>query len=170
MNGFVVVKRECINGAKVGGPFNPAMNIARKLPARSSSRLAIGCIIVLCVVSRAALGSEVLEQKFEGVVAPRLWVQVVPQVDGVINRILVAPGQHVSKGDILFEMDAEDFSIDLRIAQADLAEARARLNLAEDAAERQAELLKKNSTAKELARHSELDVEIARANVARGVI
>jgi membrane fusion protein, multidrug efflux system len=128
--------------------------------------LGAACVVALCMMSRAALTSEVLEQKFDAVVTPLLWVQVVPQVDGVISRILVAPGQHVSKGEILFEMDAEDYAIDVRIAQSELDEARARLSFAEDAAERQAELLKKNSTAKELARHSEMDVAIARANVA----
>ena len=93
-------------------------------------------------------------------------VQVVPKVDGVISRILFAPGQRVSKGDALFEMDADDYAIDVRIAQSELAEARARLSMAEDAAERQADLLKKNSTSKQLARQTEIEVEIARANVA----
>ncbi len=162
---LAISQRECINVAKLGDPYSQAAKIITR--ALLSSRVLIACIIVLCTISRPVFGSEVLEQKFDGVVAPRLWVQVVPQLDGVISRILVAPGQRVSKGDILFEMDPEDFAIDVRIAQADLAEARARLSLAEDAAERQAELLRKNSTAKELARHSELDVEIARANVAR---
>jgi membrane fusion protein, multidrug efflux system len=159
---LAIARHGCIDGVKGG-----FAKIASKELVRSSSRLGLACVVALCMMSKAGLASEVLEQKFDGVVAPRLWVQVVPQVDGVISRILVAPGQHVSKGDILFEMDAEEFAIDVRIAQSDLDEARARLSLAEDAAERQAELLKKNSTAKELARHSELDVEIARANVAR---
>ena len=113
------------------------------------------------------LGSDILEQKFDGIVVPRLWVQVVPQVDGVIGQILVAPGQRVSKGDILFEIDPEAFAIDVRIAESELAEARARLTMAEDAAKRQAELVKQNATAKQLARSSQIEVEIARAIVAR---
>jgi multidrug resistance efflux pump len=92
--------------------------IARERLARSASRLAAACVTVLCTISCAAFGSEVLEQKFDGVVAPRLWVQVVPQVDGVISRILVAPGQRVAKGDVLFEMDGEEYAIDVRIAEA----------------------------------------------------
>jgi RND family efflux transporter MFP subunit len=147
--------------------FNHITKTRCKMQIRPRTRLRAASIIVLCLVSGAALGSEVLEQRFDGIVAPRLSVQVVPQVDGVISRILVAPGQHVSKGDILFEIDPDDYAIDVRIAESDLAEARARLGLAEDAATRQAELLKKNSTAKELARRSEIEVEIARAVVAR---
>jgi membrane fusion protein (multidrug efflux system) len=167
MKAFAKVRYQCVDRAKAGGPFGQVAEMAGKRLARSRSPLAVACVIVLCAMARVALASDILEQKFDGVVAPRLWVQVVPQLDGVISRILVAPGQRVAKGDILFEMDGEEFAIDVRIAQADLAEARARLNLAEDAAQRQAELVKKNSTPKELARHTELDVEIARANVAR---
>ena len=125
------------------------------------------CVAVLPLIPGTVLGSDILEQKFEGIVVPRLWVQVVPQVDGVISRLLVVPGQRVSKGDILFEMDPEAFAIDVRIAQSELAEARARLTMAEDAAERQAELVKQNATAKQLARSSQIEVEIARAIVAR---
>jgi membrane fusion protein, multidrug efflux system len=167
MKAFAKVRDQGIGRAKAGGPFGQVATMAGKRRARWRNRLTIASVIVLCATARAAFASDILEQKFDGVVAPRLWAQVVPQLDGVISRILVAPGQRVAKGDILFEMDGEEFAIDVRIAQADLAEARARLNLAEDAAQRQAELVKKNSTPKELARHTELDVEIARANVAR---
>ena len=117
-----------------------------------------GCVfataVVIWLLPRLGLASEVLEQKFDGVVKARLWVQVVPQVDGVIRRILFAPGQRVSKGDVLFETD--DFAIDVRIAQAELDKSRARLGMAEDAAGRQAELIKQNSTAKQVARQSEI--------------
>ena len=73
-----------------------------------------------------------------------------------------------SKGDVLFEMDADDFAIDVRIAQSELDEARARLRLAEDAsAARPQRLLRQNATAQQLApRRTEIEVEIARANVA----
>jgi membrane fusion protein (multidrug efflux system) len=119
------------------------------------------------LVPRVGIASEALEQKFDGVVVPRQLVQVVPQVNGVVSRILFVPGQHVSKGDVLFEKDADDFAIDARIAQAELDEARARLSLAQDAAARQAQLLRQNATAQQLARQTEIEVEIARANVAR---
>ena len=139
------------------------------LRPRSQGRAA--CVFALSVVvwliPHVGLASEALEQKFDGIVVPRLWVQVVPQVDGVISRILFVPGQRISKGDILFEMNADDFAIDVRIAQSELDEARAHLSLAEDAAERQAVLLKQNATPKQLARQTEIELEIARANVAR---
>jgi membrane fusion protein (multidrug efflux system) len=63
-------------------------------------------------------------------------------------------------------MDADDFAIDVRIAQSELDEARAHLTLAEDAAARQAQLLRQNATIRQLARQTEIEVEIARAIVA----
>jgi RND family efflux transporter MFP subunit len=119
------------------------------------------------LIPRQGIASEALEQKFDGVVVPSQWVQVVPQVNGVVSRILFVPGQRVSKGDVLFEMDADDFAIDVRIAQAELDEASARLSLAKDAAERQEQLLTQNATARQLARQTKIEVEIARANVDR---
>ena len=123
--------------------------------------------VLIWLIPRHGIASEALEQKFDGVVAPSEWVQVVPQINGVVRRILFVPGQRVSKGDVLFEMDADDFAIDVRIAQSELDEARARLSLAKDAAERQTRLLRQNATAQQLARHTEIEVEIARANVDR---
>ena len=132
--------------------------------ARAARFLALS--IVIWSIPTVGSASEALEQKFDGVVVPRQWVQVVPQVNGVVSRILFEPGQRVSKGDVLFEMDADDFAIDVRIAQSELDEARARLSLAKDAAERQARLLRQNATAQQLARQTEIEVEIARAKVA----
>ena len=133
--------------------------------ARAARVLALS--IVIWLIPPVGRASEALEQKFDGVVVPRQWVQVVPEVNGVVSRILFVPGQRVSKGDVLFEMDARDFTIDVRIAQSELDEARARLSLAKDAAERQARLLRQNATPQQLARQTEIEVEIARANVAR---
>jgi len=135
------------------------------------SRTRAACVfalsVILWLIPRLGIASEALEQKFDGVVVPSEWVQVVPHMNGVVTRILFVPGQRVSKGDVLFEMDADDFAIDVRIAQSELDEARARLILAKDAAERQARLLRQNATAQQLARHTEIEVEIARANVDR---
>ena len=64
-------------------------------------------------------------------------------------------------------MEADDFALDVRMAQAELDEARARLSLAEDTAARQAILLRQNATVKQLARQSEIEVAIERAIVAR---
>ena len=134
---------------------------------RATAGLIVALSVVLCWIPNVAPASEALEQKFDGIVVPHLWVQVVPQIHGVISRILFEPGQRVAKGDVLFDIDPGDLAIDVRIAQAELDESNARVGLAEDAAGRQRELLKKNSTAKQAAQQSEADVQIARAIDAR---
>jgi RND family efflux transporter MFP subunit len=134
---------------------------------RARAGLVVALFIIICRSPSAAPASEALEQKFDGIVVPHLWVQVVPQIHGVISRILFEPGQQVAKGDVLFDIDSDDFAIDVRIAQAELDQSSARVGLAEDAAGRQRELLQKNSTAKQTARQSETDVQIARAIDAR---
>ena len=91
-----------------------ALNLYFRNRARAARVLALS--IVIWLIPPVGSASEALEQKFDGVVVPRQWVQVVPQVNGVVSRILFVPGQRVSKGDVLFEMDADDFAIDVRIA------------------------------------------------------
>ena len=139
----------------------------RRFRSRTTVAYVFALSVAILLIPPVGIASEALEQKFDGVVVPSQWVQVVPQINGVVSRILFAPGQRVSKGDVLFEMDADDFAIDVRIAQAELDEASARLSLAEDAAERQAQLLTQNATARQLARQTKIEVEIARANVDR---
>jgi multidrug resistance efflux pump len=135
--------------------------------SRANAACVFALSIVIWLIPRVGIASEALDQKFDGVVVPCQWVQVVPHQDGVVSRILFEPGQHVSKGDILFEMEADDFALDVRMAQAELDEARARVSLAEDTAARQAILLRQNATVKQLARQSEIEVAIERAIVAR---
>jgi membrane fusion protein (multidrug efflux system) len=168
MKAFSIVRHPCIDIAKADhGALKQARKVARKESVRCPTQLWVACVIALLLVPSVVFGSDVLEQEFDGIVVPRLGVQVVPQVEGIISRVLFNPGQRVSKGDILFEIDPEAFALNVRAAQAELDEARARLSMAEDAAGRQAVLLKQNSTNKQLARQTEIDVEIARAVVAR---
>jgi membrane fusion protein, multidrug efflux system len=144
---------------------NSALNLCFRDPARVALLFALSLVIWL--IPRFVPASDVLEQKFDGVVVPRSWVQVVPEIRGAISRISFTPGQSVSRGDVLFEIDPGDFSIDVRMAQAELAESSAHLKMAEDAAERQRKLLAENSTAVQAAQQSITDVEIARAIDAR---
>jgi membrane fusion protein, multidrug efflux system len=138
------------------------MNIAG---TRVGSLLAL--LVFVCWLPRFAPASEALEQKFDGVVVPRQWVQVVPEIHGVISQISFTPGQSVAKGDVLFEIEPDDYAIDVRLAQAELDQSSAHLSMTEDAAARQKVLLAENSTAKQAAQQSETDVEIARAIKAR---
>ena len=160
-----LLSKLCSLSDRTAKAIKSALNLCFHSGARAARVLALS--IVIWLIPPVGNASEALEQKFDGVVVPRQWVQVVPQVNGVVSRTLFVPGQRVSKGDVLFEMDADDFAIDVRIAQSELDEARARLSLAEDTAARQAILLRQNATVKQLARQSEIDVAIERAIVAR---
>ena len=73
-----------------------ALNLYFHSRARAARVLALS--IVIWLIPRVGIASEALDQKFDGVVVPCQWVQVVPQVNGVVSRILFEPGQHVSKG------------------------------------------------------------------------
>jgi multidrug efflux pump subunit AcrA (membrane-fusion protein) len=85
-----------------------ALNLYFHSRARAARILALS--IVIWSIPPVGIASEALEQRFDGVVVPRQWVQVVPQVSPVVSRILFVPGQRVSKGDV----DADDFAIDVR--------------------------------------------------------
>lgn len=114
-----------------------------------------------------AHGAEPLTLNLTGVVEPRERVAIANQVTGIVSKVLVLAGQHVEKGDALFELDAEPFKIDVATAKAELDEARARLRLAEDVASRQGRLAERGSGAEARATQSVLEVEVARAVVAR---
>lgn len=115
----------------------------------------------------AALGADPLTLNLSGVVEPRERVAIANQVTGVVSKVLVVAGQHVERGDALFELDSEPFKIDVATAKAELDEARARLRLAEDVAARQGRLAERGSGAEARATQSEIEVEVARAVVAR---
>jgi multidrug efflux pump subunit AcrA (membrane-fusion protein) len=140
-----------------------AVKSALNLESRASAACVFALSIVIWLIPRVGIASQALDQTFDGVVEPCQWVQVVPHEDGVVSRILFEPGQRVSKGDVLFEMEDDDFALDVRMAQSELDEARARLSMAEDAAARQAQLLRQSATVQQLAR---IEVKIARAIVA----
>jgi membrane fusion protein, multidrug efflux system len=113
------------------------------------------------------LAAEALELKFDGTVVARQFMQVAPQVSGAVSRILFVPGQRVAQGDVLFELDADVFKIDVSAAQSELDEARARLSLAADEAARQAQLMEHSATPAARAKQTAIEVQIARAVVAR---
>lgn len=65
-----------------------------------------------------------------GKVAAREVVSVEPQVSGRITRIHFSDGAHLRKGDLLFTIDPRPFQAQLDAAEANLAQAKAALDLA----------------------------------------
>ncbi len=68
-----------------------------------------------------------IELRNIGVVQPVASVTLQSQVDGVVKDVLVQPGQHVTKGQILFQLDARPFQAALAQAQANVTVDQARV-------------------------------------------
>jgi HlyD family secretion protein len=65
----------------------------------------------------------------DGVIVPAVLVEVKSKAAGVVEKILVEPGQQVKAGDILVELDKKQLLADLRQAEADLAARKAQFEL-----------------------------------------
>lgn len=137
---------------------------ANRIPTRALRAVGFAVAILLPL---AAHGADPLTLNLTGVVEPRERVAIANQVTGVVSKVLVVAGQHVEKGEVLFEIDPEPFKIDVATAKAELDEARARLRLADDVASRQGRLAERGSGAEARATQSVIEVEMARAVVAR---
>jgi RND family efflux transporter MFP subunit len=68
-------------------------------------------------------------------------VKVAPDVSGLVTAIDVVDNQKVAKGDVLFVIDRERFSLALEEAQANVAQKQVTLKLAQDNAERDAKIM-----------------------------
>jgi multidrug efflux system membrane fusion protein len=133
----------------------------RPRKARSSARVVLGGIVVAALLAyggwmvRARATSSVAAPKAAndrivpvltaqvvqrdvpiwldglGTVSAYYTVTVKPQVDGRLERVFFTEGQHVKKGDPLFQIDPRPFSIQLESAQANIARDTANLKNAE---------------------------------------
>jgi RND family efflux transporter MFP subunit len=74
-------------------------------------------------------------------------VGVAPDVSGLITSIEVADNQKVAKGDILFVIDQRRFALAVEQAQAAVAQAQWASKLAQDDADRDAQVMKTDSSA-----------------------
>ncbi len=124
-------------------------------------------VLAVLLVPGQAESQTLLEFTFPGRVEPRQRVQVANQINGVVKMIHVEAGQRVTQGDLMYSLDDASYRIDVASAEAAVAEARARLALAEDVSGRQAQLQQRGVGAAASAAQSVLEVNIARAGVAK---
>lgn len=108
-----------------------------------------------------------------GKIEPLQFVDVGTQVSGQLRKIHVKPGDTVAAGDLLAEIDptvyvtrVESDRANLLGLEAQLAERRALLKLAQQQLQRQSDLLKANATSRELFDSSATEVEVAKARIA----
>jgi len=101
-----------------------------------------------------------------GEVRPFDTLEISPEVAGKVDRVLVEVGDRVQPGTPLLEVDRETFHIYLDQAEANLAAARADLNLAAKALERKRDLLTDETIPQAAFDEAEAAHELARARVA----
>jgi len=106
-----------------------------------------------------------LRQFSIGSVQARRSVAVTSQVDGVIQEVHFREGDEVKAGDLLVALDRRPFENALRIARADLANARAQAEHAQVEAQRYQQLDQQQAISKEQLAQLLTDVETTRAQV-----
>lgn len=81
-------------------------------------------VIPPVLVAPAKLENLVPERRLAGVVAPRVETALGFRVNGKVTKRLVDAGARVTAGQVLAELDREDFGLQLAQAEAELAAAR----------------------------------------------
>lgn len=93
-------------------------------------------------------------------------VKVRPRVSGYVERVHFDEGSMVRAGDLLFTLDPRTFRADLKEVEADAAEARARLELAQSENARVADLAGSRAVSQEEVDRRQREVESAAAALA----
>ena len=116
-------------------------------------------------IGRAVLQTMPIMQSAIGNVQSLRTVAVKSQVDGVIDRIKFLEGDEVQAGDLLITLDRRPFENNLRIARADLVNARAQAEHAAVEAARYQQLDQQQAISKEQLAQLLMDGETTQAQV-----
>ena len=92
-------------------------------------------------------------------------VRIVPQVSGQIVSVNVKQGQRVNVGDVLFKIDSRKYESALKLAEANLVNANAKLKIDLAQLKRSKSLLPQNYISQQQYESYEAQVEQDRANV-----
>lgn len=124
-------------------------------------------------VYTAETGNATYFDSYPATVTPLNEVEIKPQVSGNIIAIHFKDGQHVRKGQPLYEIDQQQYRAAVEQAVANLNVAKANLAKSQQDADRYTELSKQDAIAKQTLDHqladlesSKRQVEAAQANVA----
>ena len=103
--------------------------------------------------------------------------EIRPQVTGIIKERLFKEGPLVSRGQALYQIDADEYAADVRSAEAALARAQASANVAKETAKRFADLAKINAVSQQeydqaaaTAQEAEADIALQKAALDRARI
>ncbi|MHC2992265.1 acriflavin resistance protein [Pontibacter sp. HJ8] len=115
---------------------------------------------------------KVAEEKVTGTdtypatVVPLQEVELRPQVAGYVTNIYVRDGQHVTKGQKLYEIDQSKYRAGLQQARASLQSAKANLARVQKDLERYERLAERDAIAKQQVDYARTEVQTAQAQVA----
>lgn len=161
-------------------PFRPP--VERTPPVRGAAQVLLACTLLAAGCSRSGNAAAVapavpvqvgqvvrrtlaVKQFAIGTVQTLRSVTVKSQVDGVIASIHFREGDDVKAGDLLVTLDRRPFENALRIARADLVNARAQAKNAEVEADRYQQLDQQQAISKEQLAQLLTDVETTKAQV-----
>ncbi|MDB5233451.1 MAG: efflux transporter periplasmic adaptor subunit [Hymenobacter sp.] len=102
---------------------------------------------------------------YPGTVVPLNEVELRAEVGGYVTGIFIKDGQHVTKGQKLYELDQTRYQADLREAQAQLAVARSNYNRAAKDAERYNRLAEQDAIARQRVDYAQTDVANAASQI-----
>ncbi len=103
--------------------------------------------------------------EFTGRVSAIQTVQLRPRVGGYIERVLYNEGQEVAAGDVLFQIDARSYRANFDHAQAEVARARSRAELADSELERALKLAQSHAISNEVLEQRQAALAQTRADV-----
>ncbi|MEH6548687.1 MAG: efflux RND transporter periplasmic adaptor subunit [Pseudomonadales bacterium] len=96
-----------------------------------------------------------------GVIEAAEEIPVSVDFQGIVSRVLVKEGQHISKGDLLIEMDAEKASLRVEQAEQMVSRAKAVMDEARLNLDRRHQLAEKETVSKEVLGNSRLALDSA---------
>jgi membrane fusion protein (multidrug efflux system) len=102
---------------------------------------------------------------YQGTVVPLNEVELRAEVGGYVTGIFIKDGQHVTKGQKLYELDQTRYQADLRQAQAQLAVARSNYAKVAKDAERYNRLAEQDAIAKQRVDYARTDVANAASQI-----
>jgi RND family efflux transporter MFP subunit len=116
-------------------------------------------------VYAAAIGNATYFDQYPATVTPLNQVDIKPQISGNIINIFFKDGQHVSKGERLYEIDQQQYRAAYDQAIANLNVSKANLSKSQQDADRYTELAQKDAIARQTLDHALADLESSKRQV-----
>lgn len=111
-------------------------------------------------------GTAVYFDNYPATVTALNQIELRAQVTGYVKGIFFNDGQHVSKGQKLYDIDHETYQAAYNQAVANMNVAQANLDKAQQDADRYTDLLKKDAIARQVVDHAITDLQAAKMQVA----